>query len=180
MSTYTTDDLRKTAIKAAEAAVAVVLERLPNFEPDRKRMLDAIDKVLDGERLDRNDRRSDIGWSILELMGHRRLGGYVREVELAGAPMLRLDVPVGEATLEEADIGATQFYSPSALYCLTPTTEEMARAVAASSQPEPVKRWELPERTGQKNPVDYESERVFDDDEDGPDPADSPDDDHPF
>ena len=31
------------------------------------------------------------GWAILELMGHRRLAGYVREVELAGAGVLRLD-----------------------------------------------------------------------------------------
>lgn len=27
-----------------------------------------------------------IGWAILELMGHRRLGGYVSEATLAGPP----------------------------------------------------------------------------------------------
>lgn len=80
------------------------------------------------------------GWAILELMGHRRLAGYVRAVELAGAGLLRIDVP-GEGDTPIA----TQFYSPAALYCLTPTTEAMARAVAKSSQPEPVHRWELPE-----------------------------------
>jgi hypothetical protein len=36
---------------------------------------------------------------------------------------------------------ATQFYSPAALYCLTPTTEEMARA--ARARPTPVHQWEL-------------------------------------
>lgn len=78
------------------------------------------------------------GWAILELMGHRRLGGYVAEATVAGAGFLRIDVP-GEDGPE-----ATQLYSPSSVYCLTPTTEAMARAVAARSRPEPVRRWELP------------------------------------
>lgn len=81
------------------------------------------------------------GWAILELMGHRRLGGYVTEVTLAGAGMLRIDIPelvLGETT----HAAATQFYPPASLYALTPTTEEIARAVR--SRPEPVHAWELP------------------------------------
>lgn len=31
------------------------------------------------------------GWAIVELMGHRRLAGFVREVSMFGASMLRLD-----------------------------------------------------------------------------------------
>lgn len=90
------------------------------------------------------------GWAILELMGHRRLAGYVQEVELAGHGMLRLDIPEHEAPAEDSDlhdgaptdVKATQFYSPAALYCLTPTTEAIARAV--SRPPTPAHRWELP------------------------------------
>jgi hypothetical protein len=81
------------------------------------------------------------GWAVLELMGHRRLGGYVTEVELAGKGMLRLDIP-GPETGDEPT--ATQFYSPGALYCLTPVTEDVARGLAARNQPTPVHRWELP------------------------------------
>lgn len=83
------------------------------------------------------------GWAILELMGHRRLGGYVQEVELAGAGMLRIDVPelVDGATIHAA---ATQFYSPQSVYALTPTTEEIARIVR--SRPAPVETWELPRK----------------------------------
>lgn len=88
------------------------------------------------------------GWAILELMGHRRLAGYVQEVEIAGQGMLRLDVPGyihTEPTGEQEERGgATQFYSPGALYCLTPTTEAIARQLAEKSRPEPVTRWELP------------------------------------
>ncbi len=81
-----------------------------------------------------------IGWAIVELMGHRRMAGHVSEQEIAGAKLLRVDVY--HPDVEESI--ATQLYSPSALYCLTPTTEDTARAVAASTRrPEPVHRWEL-------------------------------------
>jgi hypothetical protein len=85
------------------------------------------------------------GWVILELMGHRRLAGYLREQEIAGEGFLRLDVPADAGTLLERT--ATQFYRPGAVYCITPTTEETARAVAKIGQPDPVKRWELPAPT---------------------------------
>lgn len=80
------------------------------------------------------------GWTILELMGHRRLGGYVREVTVAGVGFLRIDIPGSEGNPD-----ATQLYPPSSVYCITPTTEAMARAVAKSNQPQPVNRWELPQ-----------------------------------
>jgi hypothetical protein len=94
------------------------------------------------------------GWAIIELMGHRRLAGWVSEIEIAGKGMLRLDVPgeIPSETVEGPDTGeweATQFYSPAALYCLTPVTGAMARGVAARNRPEPVARWELPERVGE-------------------------------
>lgn len=78
------------------------------------------------------------GWAIIELMGHRRLAGYVREEPHFGTSMLRIDVPGPEG----API-ATQFYGGGSIYCVTATTEEMARRVALSNQPEPVRQWEL-------------------------------------
>jgi hypothetical protein len=82
------------------------------------------------------------------------------EVEIAGAGMLRIDIP-GEPP-------ATQFYSPAALYALTPTTEEVARAVALRSRPEPVQRWELPERIVAlpREEDEYDPMRDADDDDD--------------
>lgn len=71
-------------------------------------------------------------WVILELMGHRRLAGRLTEQEIAGKGLLRLQMD-----------DATQFYSPAAVYCITPTSEETARAVMAANRPEPVQRWEL-------------------------------------
>lgn len=101
-----------------------------------------------------------IGWCVLELMGHRRLGGYVSEAVIAGTGLIRIDVPgPGEKRV-------TQFYSPAALYCLTPTTEELARAVAESNQPQPVHEWELPASTAVRGVrVDREDERDDEEDE---------------
>lgn len=78
-------------------------------------------------------------WAVIELLGHRRLGAFVTEQEVAGHGFLRLEIPG-----DDGGPAATQFVSPGAVYCLTPTTEAMARAVAARNRPEPVSRWELP------------------------------------
>lgn len=76
------------------------------------------------------------GWVILELMGHRRLAGFISEQEIAGRAFLRIDVP--------AEPPATQFYGAEAVYCITPATEETARNAARLSRIAPVQRWELP------------------------------------
>lgn len=86
-----------------------------------------------------------IGWAILELMGHRRLGGYVRPVEVAGKGFLRIDVPTTDTNNENGPWSATQLYSPDAVYCITPTTMSMAKAAANANRIEPVSRWELPQ-----------------------------------
>lgn len=83
------------------------------------------------------------GWCLLELMGHRKLAGYVREQQVAGAGFVRIDVPG-----ETGDV-ATQLYAPGAIYAITPITEELARRVAAGMRPQPVTRWELPEPAGE-------------------------------
>lgn len=78
-------------------------------------------------------------WAILELMGHRRLAGKISEQTIGGASFIRIDVPEASGGLP-----ATQIYSPAAVYCITPVSEEVARAVASRNRPEPVHRWELP------------------------------------
>lgn len=79
------------------------------------------------------------GFAIVELMGHRRLGGRVSQAEQYGVAMLRVDVPG-----DDGEIVGTQFCGGSSIYALTPCSEEAARAVAKSNRVEPVARWELP------------------------------------
>jgi hypothetical protein len=87
-------------------------------------------------------------WAILELMGHRRLAGMVKEETIGSASFIRIDVPDGKGGFD-----ATQFYNPAAVYCITPTTKEMAEEVAARDRPRPVERWELlPESEPEEQP----------------------------
>ena len=107
------------------------------------------------------------GWAILELMGHRWLAGYVQEATIAGGAFIRIDVADG--TIDDVpdclqnvppdDATATQFYSPAAVYCITPTTEAMARAVARGNKPAPVQRWELEPANSVSEPQD-DDERI--------------------
>jgi hypothetical protein len=87
------------------------------------------------------------GWCIVELLGHRRLAGHVREVQLAGAGFLRLDIPPAGT-----DAGRTQYIAPGSVYALHPVTEDTARAAASAWRPQPVHRWELPSAAPDKSP----------------------------
>lgn len=68
-------------------------------------------------------------WAVLELLGHRQRIGYVKEVEIAGAPMLRIDILMAKDQAGQ-DITATEYYAMSAVYALRPCTEETARLEA--------------------------------------------------
>jgi hypothetical protein len=81
-------------------------------------------------------------WVILELMGHRKVAGRVTECTIAGHGLLCLDIPSDEP----GGIFATQFYSPTAVYCITPVSEATARAFARHSRPVPVTLYELEPR----------------------------------
>lgn len=80
------------------------------------------------------------GWVIAEMMGHRKVAGYIKQATIAGSPMMRLDIYVGDATVPTA----TQFYSAAAFYCITPAAEHLCRQYAQSRVPQPVARYELP------------------------------------
>lgn len=91
------------------------------------------------------------GWAILELMGHRQRPGYVKDVEMAGGRMLRVDIPVPGGD------SVTEFYGVASVYSLRPVTEEVARDFARDrygADPRPVR------------PVDYRPQITAESDDD--------------
>jgi len=80
--------------------------------------------------------------AIVELMGHARIAGKVSEQVIAGASMLRVDVP---ETSEQSAF--TKFYAPGAIYAITPVDETIAKAAAERFQERPVQAWVLPLNT---------------------------------
>jgi hypothetical protein len=89
------------------------------------------------------DPRTDGGWAILEIMGHKKMAGFCRTVEAFGATLLEITTPAVE-TEQGPRTSSTHLFGPSAIFCLTWTTEETARLVTTRFHYDPVERWELP------------------------------------
>jgi hypothetical protein len=77
-------------------------------------------------------------WAIVELMGHQKTAGLVSEQNIAGHGMIRVDVPNSKG-----ETICTRFYSPSALYCLTPVDKQIAIGYAAHYVERPVTIYDL-------------------------------------
>jgi hypothetical protein len=101
------------------------------------------------------------GWCVLELMGHRKLAGFISD----GGSLLRIDIYLNDPDVAEAPAPplATQWYGPSAIYCITATTKEMCLQLTESHQPAPVGRWELPEQAAT---AELEDAHIFDEEDD--------------
>lgn len=95
-------------------------------------------------------------WAVLELMGHVRLAGRVSEEERFGTKMGRIDIPQPDGSF------TTQFFSGGSIYRMTPCTEEVARAVAKSSEREPVYAWDIRRQIGLQ---EKETVPTYDDDQ---------------
>jgi hypothetical protein len=77
-------------------------------------------------------------WAIVELMGHQKTAGLVSEHTIAGHGLIRVDVPKANG-----ETMCTRFYSPSALYCLTPVDKQIAIGFAAHYAEKPVTVYDL-------------------------------------
>jgi hypothetical protein len=77
------------------------------------------------------------GWAIVEIFGHRRLAGFVREVEIFGAKMAQVEVPAlpemrlifGTAPALPAFV---QRLAGAAIFSITEVTEEAALQASAN------------------------------------------------
>ena len=79
-------------------------------------------------------------WAIVDLFGHSRIVGRVTEATLAGGAFVRVDVPGFNGRPP-----FTRFFGPSAIYSLSPVTEEIALGLMANGRNEPVSRFDLPQ-----------------------------------
>ena len=70
--------------------------------------------------------RDCVDWVTLELMGHQMLAGRVSSETIGGTEFLRIDMYRDD----EQEPFATQFYSGQAVYCISPTTEGLARKLS--------------------------------------------------
>ncbi|MFA5659674.1 MAG: hypothetical protein WC900_10390, partial [Oscillospiraceae bacterium] len=75
-------------------------------------------------------------WAIIELYGHNKIAGRISEQQIAGCSFIRVDVPAfnGRAAF-------TKFFGSGAIYAITITDEETARAAVSFFAPEPIDRF---------------------------------------
>ncbi len=88
-------------------------------------------------------------WCVVEIMGHKRYAGLVTEAEIGGCSFLRVDVPESVSAQSGETLPAfTKLFGQGSVYCLSPTTEETARAFAAGLGVEAFSRYEAPRLPG--------------------------------
>jgi hypothetical protein len=99
---------------------------------------DRVAQWLDGAEPADGSPPADL-WACVEIFGHRKHYGRVKEIERFGTKMLRVDVPAGAAAplLGEEERFETFLYGGGAIFSLTPMTEEAARKWAETERPRP-------------------------------------------
>lgn len=78
-------------------------------------------------------------WAVVELMGRQVIAGQIQEVTIAGAGMLRVDVPA-----VESEPGYTKFFGASSIYAITPTEENVVRCMVVAYRHTPIQLYSLP------------------------------------
>ena len=119
-------------------------------------IVDRVARWLDGVEPAAGGPMPDI-WACVEIFGHRKHYGRIREVERFGTKMLRVDVPTQTPAplLAESESFETFMYGGGAIFSLTPMTEEAARKWAAAERPSayrPLDRLPPPEDYDDENP----------------------------
>jgi hypothetical protein len=85
-------------------------------------------------------------WAVVELFGHTKLSGKCTEQNVAGANMLRVDVPTTENTP-----AFTRLLNHAAIYAINPCTEEIARHLAVRFQAKPIDVYDIRSFLAEKN-----------------------------
>jgi hypothetical protein len=110
------------------------------------------------------ERKDWSGWAIVELLGHKRLAGFLSNQEIGGGVLLRVDVPATVPTEPEITYAQrwqypapqptaeySRFIGLGSIYGITPCTEDVARRAAREiekhNDPLPVQLPALPAKS---------------------------------
>jgi hypothetical protein len=78
-------------------------------------------------------------FALVELMGHQKMVGLVRETKLAGAGFLQVD-----SLDTDGKFSFSRYLGPSAIYAINPISKELAQELAKTYQPAPVHEFDVP------------------------------------
>src|SRR3990167_11451907 len=98
-------------------------------------------------------------YAMVELFGHAKIAGLVTEQVIAGQSFLRVDPPPLPGIPS-----FTRFFGPSAVYSLTPVSQDVAEAMAKVIQIKPVETYYLPASSSTSEDEDDDEEEEGDED----------------
>lgn len=114
-------------------------------------------------------------WCVVEIMGHKKFAGLATEQSIGGTSFVRIDVP--EVTTSGGTVlpAFTKLFGAASIYCLSPCTEETARAFASQLRTESFSKYEAPRLEAKpgtvpafdlRDPSDQDGDEEYDDLED--------------
>jgi hypothetical protein len=105
-------------------------------------------------------------WAVVEIMGRKRFAGFVSEHAMGGTSFVRVDVP--QVTLPSGQTlpPFTKLFGAASIYCISPCTEDAAKAFAATIRAESFSRYEIPALPAPRyeldddDPIDYDEDNL--------------------
>ena len=84
-------------------------------------------------------------WAFIEIMGHNKIAGFVKETQVAGKGFLSVRVPANKFGMysgSEMEIPEHEkLISPDSIFSITPITQELAAKVCAEIQSVPLREY---------------------------------------
>lgn len=71
-------------------------------------------------------------WALVELFGHQRIVGYLSQQSFGTGVLFRVDVPDLTSSGKVIRSGFTRYFGLSAIYSITPCSEEIVRKLLPS------------------------------------------------
>jgi hypothetical protein len=134
------------------------------------------------------------GWAVCEIFGHQVEAGFVTTEYFGSAALFRVDVPafderefelkrpqwigdnyapIGSRVKRAATPARTRLVGPSAIFSMTPCTEEAARLAIENNHPRPLMVVSLAERTQLTEAHEPSEDIPFDEEDDEMEPIDA-------
>jgi hypothetical protein len=71
-------------------------------------------------------------WALVELFGHQRIVGFLSQQTFGSGVLFRVDVPDLLKDGKVTRVGFTRYFGLSAIYSITPVSEEIVRSLLPS------------------------------------------------
>jgi hypothetical protein len=95
-------------------------------------------------------------WALVELFGHQRIVGYLSQQSFGTGVLFRVDVPDLTSSGKVIRVGFTRYFGLSAIYSITPVSEEIVRKLLPSIDGTPGEARVLTSRSYSRDEEDEE------------------------